>query len=315
MFKKMLLLLTFIGLLSCEQENEDSIISQEPQDNVSSEIINDLFQFKDWDEFGKTYAKFSKLTVDELKTISFYDYEKNIEASPAINGILNKENKFMVDNKVIWFHKGNFYELDDTVAMKSQKPDISQLKEVGSVSQQPLYFDTSSNTESRGRVIINNQKEFRKQSYIERCGNGKIQGPSPRAFKFVDEVYHELVIYGFRKVYYYSLRFRTKLEYNRRRRSWRHSGESREISINLNNSSFMWLYGAFPIPTTTNGHYIRRSITFNSNCSSNQDFLLYSIDAAGMIPGASWVINLSGTVTQKMVGDVNRNRWRDVIQW
>ncbi|WP_075344685.1 hypothetical protein [Tenacibaculum agarivorans] len=306
MFKKTLFAIAFVSLFSCEQGNVDEIIEQEVN-TTTSETQKNLFSFKNWDDFNTAFINFSELDTEELKTVSFYNDERSSEFSDAFNAILNEDYQFEVANKIIWLHNGAFYELDDST-IQNPNANISTLKKVGSITTDIVPIENE--YLERGTVAINNQKEFRKQRYVEGCGSGKVQGPSPRAFKYVNEAYAETARIGNQN--YHSLYLRIKLEYNHRRRSWRLSGESREISVNATNSSYIRTASA---PIAGLNYTIIKNISFNSGCSSHKNLLLSRLIAPFQIHSIQWAVKLNGTVTQKMLGDVETNRWTNYINW
>ncbi|EZH71702.1 hypothetical protein ATO12_05930 [Aquimarina atlantica] len=317
MKKIIFLLFIMTVIISCEKGDVNSI---EQETNIESTVESktNRFSFKDWNEFNDLYTKFSKLSMEELEINSFFSFDRDLEVSPAIQGILNDDSEFELGGKIIWFTNGKFYELDEG-EITVQKSSIENLKEVGSVSYTRINpkGETTNNVSDIGavkRVVVDNQYEFRKQRYVENCGSGNTQGPSPRAFKYVHEVYAEhLNTGGPFEVHSYRIFLRVKLEYNRKRRKWRLSGERREISINLTNNSFLRNHNG-PVsshPSDVNN----RSVVFSSACATHQTILLNSVTAPGEIAGAHWDINVNGTITEKMYGDVERNRWRDRINW
>ncbi|WP_299899714.1 hypothetical protein [uncultured Aquimarina sp.] len=310
--KKIIFLLAIsIGLISCEKESFEPI---ENNTNLESTTKEDIFVFKDWEEFRDLYDKFSSLDTEELQAVSFFTYDKNPNMSWAFQGILNKDNQFIVADKTIWVDNGKFYELDGHKALAEQKSNKNLLKQVGSVSQAPIASSSQGNLAKT--VAISNQHQFRKQKYIENCGAGITQGPSPRAFKYVHEAFAETISYGspLYRQYLYRLSLRVKLEYNHRGNSWRASGEGRDIEIRLTNNSFLTNHLGQNL-NTGGGSTVIRNITFSNSCHSDKQQLLSSINAAGPIPNSFWSVNVSGTVTEKMFGDVESNRWKDTINW
>ncbi|WP_074408643.1 hypothetical protein [Aquimarina megaterium] len=316
MKKIIFLLFIMTVIISCEKGDVNSI---EHEASVESTIESktDRFSFKDWNEFNDLYSKFSKLGMEELEMNSFFSFDRDLEVSPAIQGILNNDNEFELGGKIIWFKDGKFYELEEE-EIAAQKSNFGNLKEVGSVSYTRVNPKGVPGNETgigaAKTVVVDNQYEFRKQRYVENCGSGNVQGTSPRAFKYVHEVYAEhLNTGGPFRVDTYRIFLRVKLEYNPKRRRWRLSGERREISINLSNNSFLRNHNG-PVsshPSDVNN----RSVVFSSSCATHQTLLLNSVTAPGPIAGAHWDINVSGTITEKMYGDVERNRWRDRINW
>ncbi|WP_299211136.1 hypothetical protein [uncultured Aquimarina sp.] len=315
MKKIIFLLMISAGIVSCENESND-FVDQETSNDLSIQKEKEIFSFDNWEEFRKSYLKFAKLSTEELEGVSFLTshYDEEMEISYALQGILNKDNQFRLADKIIWFDQGNFYEFESDEEIATQKLNIENLKEVGSVSQIPVSL--SEDTSLAKTVPISNQYQFRKQSYIENCGTGITQGPSPRAFKYVHEAFAELIVSGspFYQVYQYALHLRVKLEYNHRGNSWRLSGEGRDISINLTNTSFLTNQLGSNLSTGI-GATNYRTIRFSNSCASHQQELLNEVRAPGLIPNSFWNINVSGTITQKMFGDTESNRWRDTVNW
>ncbi len=304
----MLVLTIALGMFSCEKESINTTTQETSFVNESPKIEDGMFSFDDWQEFRDLYNKFAELDTEQLISQSFYRYDKGFETSPAILGILNDDNQFIVTDKIIWFNEGKFYELEDDRAIDFQKSNMTNLREVGSVSYSPVNVEGSDS--SKSSVVLSNQHRFNKQRYVEDCGSGKVQGPSPRQFKYVHEVYHELLVTPAPlPISQFSLWLRVKLEYNHKRRKWRHSGEGREISININNNSFLENNRPYP------DDYNRRSVVFSSDCATHQVILLNRVTVAAAPYNSHWNINVSGTITEKMLGDVEGNRWKDEIYW
>jgi len=306
MKKIMYLLVISVVMFSCEKESVD-----DGNGNLSTEAKEEMFAFEDWKEFREVYIKFAKLSPEELEAQSFFSYGRDMDVSYAIQGILNEDNQFKLADKIIWFQDGKFYEMENNKNIENQKLNPKELKEVGSVSNEIVDSNGIDNAKS---VVLTNQYEFNKQKYIENCGSGRVQGPSARKFKYVHEVVAELIVTGapFAQVYQYSLYLRVKLEYNHKGRSWRLSGENRDISINIKNTSFFTNHLGTNYSTGSNSVY---SVRFSNSCTSHQTIFLSEVNSPGPISGGYWNINIKGTITEKMFGDVERNRWRDNINW
>ncbi len=288
----------------------------------TSEFNKEIFSFKNEQEFVDRYEEFSKLSIEELEMNSFFSFDRNIDASPAIQGILNDDNEFKVAGKTIWFDQGNFYEIDDDSEIETQKKSKKGLKVVGSVSTSNEDVNTNSkyvimnvgNAPHPRHTVAPYQRQFRKQRYVEDCGNGKIQGPSRREFKYVNELYSEYVNYS--NFHAYTLYLRVKLEYNIRGRSWRLSGEGREISIDFyDQSTLRHNDGTILTDYSQNPPTFRH--TFSSDCASHQYVRLrYYYTYHQLSPRLyHWKAGAFGTITQKMVGDVESNRWTSSVSF
>ncbi|KZS40248.1 hypothetical protein AWE51_04645 [Aquimarina aggregata] len=317
MKKIFLVAAALLGMISCESEN-DAIMPQGVGDESSISLNKEIFSFKNWDEFRQRYLEFAKLDTEMLEMQTFFSPDRalGVDLSYALQGILNKDHQFKVAGKTIWFDDGKFYELDDTIDLDVQKSNRTALRQVGSVIAGPITLDSQGEASAGKSILDNNQREFRKQKYIENCGTGAVQGTSPRAFKYVHEIFAETITSGAPgfEVSQYAIHLRVKLEYNHKRRRWRLSGERREISISVSNSSVLRNRIGQPIRPHPSDINVG-SVTFSSQCASHQSRLLNSINAAGPIAGANWDIRVNGVITEKMVGDVPANRWRDTINW
>lgn len=312
-----LCLIVFLLMFSCAEEIELTPDLDETASPEQTSTTSERYSFKNWKEFHELYLKFAKIQdAEELKAVSFYRPDNDSGLSPAIQGILNERNEFEVNGQVIWYSEGKFYELEsDKPRQESQRTSTETLKVVGSITN-TLVSPESIN--SRVNLGLNGhtnsfQKEFRKQRYVERCGTGIVQGPSPRAFKFVNELYSEYLVTGFQSNY--SLYLRVKLEYNHKRRRWRLSGEGREISIDVSDASVL-RRSVGPAYPDRSGNPFPYRVRFNSNCASHQTILLrWYYDIAPVAYGTYWDASAGGTITQKMVGDVENNRWRNSASW
>ena len=303
--KKLFFILCLGGLMTSCEKND---LTEIDQNQIHLEEISKINSYENAESFMRAYNEFANTDPETLENISFYSIEKdNLEYSPALQAILNDDNQVIIDNKLILFKEGKFYEVDE----KQKK----SLKEVGSVSINKINSNLNLE-EEKGTVAISNQWAFYKQRHELNCGAGPVEGRSPRRFKYVHEAYAEEVrLFLF---YNYYLYLRVKLEYNSSGSRWRLSGERRNININLTNSSYLVSYAGQPI-TYFNGVYVanvKRNISFNSDCSTHQTIPLTTYEQLpGSLPNIGWDVTVSGTITEKMYGDFESNRWTDQVNW
>ena len=132
-FKISALLILFV-VTSCDTEVDIQPELTDADISTDMDKQSGRFVFQNVDEFQSLYLKFAKMDVEELQSMSFYNPETESQLSPAILGILNPDNEFVLDGNIIWYDGGRFYELENDSAIDSQKADKSKLKAVGSLT-------------------------------------------------------------------------------------------------------------------------------------------------------------------------------------
>jgi len=304
MKKFIFLSLIAAGIISCEKEGLDPIGQGTPIELVDQKTIN---SYKSWEEFYQVYSEYSEISdLTELEANSLYEIDKDDRKySPALQGIINENNQFKVGNDII--------ELDNGVFKKiNYKSNIKEFENIGTVNVMTTPLDDSAqivpNEKSSPLSPYNSSlyetREFRQVRYVN-CQNGVDHGSAPRSFRFLHQVYSEFIVLGSRQVY--SLYLRLFLEYNHRRGSWRLSGENREISVDIKDSSILGgEQGVFSSGT--------KEVKFNSSCTSHRGFLLKRFNTTIPLGSPSrWFVSLSGTITEKMTG--NNYSWNHVIDY
>lgn len=302
--KKIILLFSLTGLFFSCEKNDLQEVETNP---VSTERITQINSYKSYEDFMEAYSQYAKTDTETLEEISFYKIEDdNLEYSPALQAILNDDHQVIIDNKLILFKEGKFYEVDND---GNKNP-----KEIGGVTTNKIS-STINQIDTKGTVAISNQWAFNKQRHQINCNpGGPIEGPSPRRFKYVHEAYAQEMWIGL--FYQYELYLRVKLEYNSTGSRWRLSGEIREININLSNSSYLLDNAGRPIIQNFNIPRVIGNISFNGSCASHQTILL--TEYTGLVAPVStigWDVTVNGTITEKMKGDIEANRWTDQVNW
>jgi len=318
MKKTFLLIAMIVGVANTSCESDEQISNNDRQQNDQTKLA-DINSYENWDAFDKAYSEYAKMDTEDLEAVSFYSIEEDdMSYSPAIQAIINNDNQFKLNNEIIELVDGDF------IKRNYSKNGQSTPEKVGSVTYKPVPNDTEFSKNNGGIEINHNNKaywelkEFRQQQYIN-CKNGVNHGgPSARNFRFLHQVYGEYIIRGFAQ-HSYTLWLRLYLEYNHRGGSWRLSGENREISVNVTDRSYLTQIAAprngigYPDFSGNPSNY---SIRWSSSCHSHKTFPLRETRDVGAIGGTPvWVVNLSGTITEKMSGDAVSNKWVHNINW
>lgn len=237
--------------------------------------------------------------------------------SPALNKFLNKDNEFQVGNEIMWFKEGNFYSFNvkDEKSLVSLKLNYENIPVSKSVVVSKINESDRKKGGLNNRVHLNPnggidgryQYQFRRKSYFD-CGSNVNQGMPARDQKYVNELYAERVTSG--PNYLCSLYLRVKLEWNPSGRKWRAAGEKRTIIVDLSGQTSLTTVTGAIIPATTTAVRVNRIF----NCSQDQTILLQGIAFGAVAPG-NWVVDITGTVYQKINGDVDANAWTNNVNW
>ncbi|MFL1896111.1 hypothetical protein ACJRPK_10435 [Aquimarina sp. 2-A2] len=303
--KKFFYLIGIFGILnlSCEKDPDTFFVENE----ISQPEKNEINSFDSWDEFHKTYSKYSKINdLEELEAISFYRIEKDTsQYSPALQAILNANNQFKINGEII--------ELENGIFKKTKNNNnVQEFENVGRVSTVSIPADNlidekATNLNTNNRTLYKYWL-FYQQNYID-CRNGTNHGSAPRYFRYLHQVLAEYLVTGAQ--YNYSLYLRLYLEYNHRSGSWRLSGERREISINVTDRSRL----PNPPQPDQSGNPSTYNLVYNNHCSSHQIFLLRWTYDIGPSYHPYWIVDLKGTIKQKMTGESEANRWTHYVSW
>jgi hypothetical protein len=310
------LMLSVIGCSTSEIENENPVVLIEPQ--LKAERVF----FKDWEDFGKEYAKVSKLSNEEIfgennYLLSFQNDESREKLSPALNKFMNKNNEFQVGNEIMWFKDGDFYSfnLENEKSLDSLKVNYKNIPVNQNIVVSKVNESKPDNAGLSNRVYLNPnggvgpgyQYEFRRQSYFD-CGSTVNEGVSGRGLKYVNELFTERISAG--PNYLCSLYLKVKLEWNPSGRKWRAAGEKRTIVVDVSGQTSLTTVTGSIIPATISSVRVNKSFS----CSQDQTILLQGL-AFGAVPPGSWVIDITGTVYQKINGDVDQNAWTNYVNW
>jgi hypothetical protein len=319
MKKCVALLALMLSVISC---NTSDVENENPVALNDSQLKTERVFFKDWENFGKEYAKISKLSNEEIfgenELMSIIQNDESREnLSPALNKFLNKNNEFQVGNEIMWYKDGDFYSFNiieekELNNLKLNYKDITvSEKIVNTKISQPKLNDNGFNKRvflnPNGGIDARYQYQFRRQAYYD-CGSTINEGRPTRDQKYVNELYAERVSSG--PNYLCSLYLRVKLEWNASGGKWRFAGEKRTIVVNLSGQTSLTTVTGAIIPYTSSGVNVNQTF----NCSQNQTILLSGFAFGAVAPG-SWVVDITGTIYQKINGDFDGNAWTNNVNW
>jgi hypothetical protein len=300
MKKNVLFLCAIVFAFSCSKEEIEDI-----------ELQNDRLSFKNLNEFNETYQMLSEYTSKE--ELQYWAQTKGhstllcsndtaIEKySNILRTILNKDSEYEIGDLIIWFNNGNLYSFS-----KKEQSNISNMKKNPNACNLFGYIKLSNVDNSELKTVslglngldARNQKEFN-QKYYKPCGEtaSLLQGIR----KFVHEIYDESFFYNPGPVIYSYLHLRIKLEYRDSKGRWCAAGEQRDIHVNVSGTAKMY-------PSGIGGAYIISNRKYS--CSGNKDFVIMAVRGS-YLWRPSWKVSMSGTIYQKVNGDLTSNGWNN----
>lgn len=304
MKKQFLFFLVGLVIMSC---------SKELSTNTKNQI--DRLAFKNVEEYSETYNTLSKMSSTE--ELLYWAQSKNHSTllnssvtevelySDALKTLLNKDSEFELGSSIIWFHEGKLYSFS-----KNDEDKISSLKKTPDKLNCIGTIRVSAVGQNDGLKSINlnlnaldgrNQKTFFQQ-YYQPCG-GTLQAVNGDR-KYVHEIYDESTAistppYG--AIYTSYLHLRIKLEY-KGSKYWKPAGEQRTITLNVTGTA-QW------VPTTILQQISLTGSNYSYTCSGNKDFVIASVQGYGAVTNPYWIVSLSGSIYQKVNGDITSNGW------
>lgn len=311
-----MLLLSIVSCSTSEVENDKSESLEE------SQLKTERVFFKDWSHFAKEYQRISKLSNEEIFGENNFEFSINNDESrenlsPALNKFMNKNNEFQVGNEIMWFKDGDFYSFktEDEKSLNDLKLNYKNMPVSGNIVTSKIDESKLEKKGLNNRVYLNPrgginakyQRQFRRKAYFD-CGSTVNQGMPHRDQKYVHELYAESISSGYS--YICSLYLRVKLEWNPSGGSWRFAGEKRTIAVNLSCATSYTTTTGSIVPSSYKSTMVNKTF----NCSQNQNILLRS-EVVGIAPPSSWVIDITGTIYQKINGDLEENAWTNSVNW
>lgn len=318
MKKALFTLLTFAIVLSCDNEepkNPDLEIS-----NIQNEFEG--MTFENWNSLSKYHADLVKLQdeYEILEKISDNKHQSLLEK--VISGgndeemqaadvltfplmaIMNTHYRFKVGDSIVSFMDNEFYiSLEDSDLyepldrIQVNVLDDNQLWEKQGLVDEKLVLGGQS---TGGK----SWKDFTRQQYLECSTNRKKAGRSGKPMRYFQQLKSERVNES--AVLY----IETKLQYRNRRNKLRDAGSSeRNYTYNINGTLGIEGFGPF------GGRFITENINFRKTVRCTKSRWNRQIIADAFPSKGSWHINLRGTITHHINGDVNSNKWIAPVRW
>ncbi|PKV52213.1 hypothetical protein ATE84_4320 [Aquimarina sp. MAR_2010_214] len=328
------LFFAFLALLivSCSQDqNFESDLTDQSLKKETS-----LLTFKDWDHFYEEYNSISYLNQDELTSWvskkhhnallnSFndsdeYSIEKETDINTLTNGllaILNENQEFKVGENIIYFKNGKFYEISKKKIIRNSewKNNLSNLKKIGEANIELANSQKENKTFSfnagNGTIKIE-AHDFRRQVW-KNCSSGALINGTCCTTRYTNSLINRSFNLGGSHNIISELYFDVNMGYHYKGK-WRKSGEHRNITVNLSTNGKLLFDNGYPTGPNNN---FNKNVSRNLPCkTSDQRILLgnasYSVALGGY---GVWHVNIEGTTTQHVNGDVSSNKWTNYINW
>jgi hypothetical protein len=315
--KKIILIgICLFGILSCE-DNQDTKVDQ---------LIDNQFKgavFEDWDEFfeyhislenmedefeilhaisGKNYGAFLETAietndVDKLKIADELTY--------GLMAILNNNLEFMVGNNIVSYKDGAFFELDSITGKLSKIENLEV--SIINFEQQNKSLDNDAKLYIYGTNTGGySDKDFWRNAYYRCSDNAKILGPSSRQMRYTQQL--KAVYSGDNAILY----IETKLYWRNSSNDLRYATtEERNYTYNITGTVGKQVFGP------GGWHFASGSINFQKtvNCTKskwNRQQIASVYPTEGNKP---WEIDLTGTITHHINGDLSNNKWYAPVYW
>jgi hypothetical protein len=322
--KKLLLLFGCLLIVySCEKNSLAS------ENLSSSEVAFAGAIFESWESFHDYIIKLEALAdensvlyeIQNEKYTSFLSialssdednvFEVSENLTIGLMAVLNKNLQFMIDDKIITYKSGGFYESD---------LDLKSFKEINNIVVSIAEINDDENPNSlSSRIDLNNNetggysnRDFYRNSYRRCSDNALIRGRSPREMRFVQQL--KSVYYQPQKGLAYTavLYIETKLFYRNSKNQLRRATlEERNYTYNLNGSISMPLVGF-----SSYSKNISTNSISNVDCTKSQ---FNQVQIASAFPVGSkddsWNININGAITHQINGDSSSNKWFASANW
>ena len=311
MKKLIFISICLLSLTACEKEQNDLIensfegASFENWDSFHSHHLNLEEQEDEYAVLnaisGKNYSSF-------LETAMVTEDEKHLEVADQLTyglmGILNNDLEFMVGGNIIRYKEGAFYEFNK---------QTSTSKKVENLEVSIVEFDSfgeKANNSSKIYISGNNtggysHRDFWRNAYRRCSDNVKILGPSSRQMRYTQQ------LKSLRSGSTAFLFIETKLYWRNSKNKLRYAEtEERNYTYNIGGSvsigvltSSGWRTQFFPIN-------FQRTV----NCTKSR-WNRQQVASAFPTDGRAWAIDLTGTITHHINGDLNSNKWNASVYW
>lgn len=329
LFRFAVLLLAAITLYSCKKEQSDSVSTSKENEKISEVqnpvVENSRMVFSSHDAFYKFVDAIDNndpAIGEKLRRIqgftSLYDRIKSYDLSenelPAslnnylefglpesFQRVLNADGEVIIGDQLVWYYNSYKYYINKAESGKLQvvkeNPDVTDVRKT-KVGKELAPVNIKSTDQARVWMGLTNGPDARHQrefwQYAPAAGNRK----------YVHEIQAYTDTYFDGVFYQWNSRVILRIKMEWRGKRWQPAGETRQISYNLTSSNVF--YGP-PF-----GYLIPANTTFTGNVTQSGDVSRMVAQAAGsgtFGSGNGWSIELSGTIYQHVVGDVQSNEW------
>lgn len=234
--------------------------------------------------------------------------DKQLEAladfnfTPGHLSLLNSKGEIQIGNEIIWYQNNMKYyisaEKRSELAYFKANPDKVEKKLKAGSKVLPVYENGSREIAADYFNMGFNAGDARHQyEFVQ-------QTPIVGNRKYVHEVISFFEGYSDGFFYYWAtyLTLRIKLEWKGKK--WRPASELRNISTNLAGTATVNVPGQ-------GAYFAGPNISFNTSVQANSDYvlLLGQFNGSGTLGTAYWTLNLYGSITHHIVGDVIQNQW------
>lgn len=309
MKKLIFICICFVSLTACEKEQNDL---QEHSFNGAS--------FENWDDFHNYHIKLENMEneYDVLNTISEKNYTSFLETAMitedeiqlqiadqltyGLMAILNNDLEFKVGTNRVSYKNGAFYEFNEKTSTSKKVDNLEVLVLDLNENEENLYSKIYISGNNTGGY---SHKDFWRNQYRRCSDNVKILGPSSRQMRFTQQ------LKSLRSGSTAFLFIETKLYWRNSRNKLRYAEtEERNYTYNINGSvsigiftSSGWRTQFFPIN-------FQRTV----NCTKSR-WNRQQLASAFPTDGRAWAIDLTGTITHHINGDLNSNKWNAPVYW
>ncbi len=322
-------LLTAITLFSCKKEKLDSVAAAKEKGKIpeiqNPVVENNRMVFSSHDAFYKfvdaidnndpaVSEKLERLQgfTSLYNRIKTYDLsEEELPASlnsylefglpESFQRVLNAEGEVIIGDQLVWYNNSYKYFINKAESGKLQSikenPDASDVRKT-KVGKELTPVNFKNADQARVWMGLANGPDARHQREFWQ------NAPSAGNRKYVHEIQAYTDSYFDRIFYQWNSRVILRIKMEWRGKKWKPAGETRQISYNLTSSNVF--YGP-PF-----GYLIPANTTFTDNVTQSGDVSRMVAQAAGsgtFGSGSGWSIELSGTIYQHVVGDVQSNEW------
>jgi hypothetical protein len=302
--EKIIFFILCLSVLSCKKEM--------PITYPSESVKSDRLIFKDFKEYCQTDSTLSKMTsITDLQfwaqkkghsTLLFDTDSTLVDYPPSLKTILNKDSEFQIGDSIVWFHSGNLYSYSkDANYIEDLKRKPETFRRSGYIKSSII----SSRYLNKTTIVDMNtvhpdfQYQFYRTAY-QPCGGTISYATGLR--KWVTEV-RDVTATNTAPFYYSTLYIVIKLEW--KVSSWKESlTEQKNISYNIG-GTIEYHLGQQSVSLVPQHFSEIYSCSKGNQVTGNLWVNEANYNASSLWNTPYWVVNLSGGVTQQILGDSN----------